>query len=1059
MGQQVGTAVGFVAGFFLPGGPQVWAGIGGIVGGAIKPEQIQGPRIGEIERQTAAEGGPRPIIFGRSQPIAGNIIADSEPRIVKRKESGKGGPEVNTESAYRTYAVGVCRGPITAFLQIWKNGTLVYDAEDPSMEADNEQFLKTARLYLGGYDQMPSPDLEAVHGVGNVHGYRGTAYMVLADEDVTEQRGMWSQWQFRVARFAQSNQGEWWAVRPTESDIATLRYLWRAPSPDAFTTGETRGPPSVGLNNSVWTTCIVKSNKGTVVLFGSEGTVEVYNSFGAPIGTPTIVEIFSVDENIRRIKNHVDLLVCETTIPGFYFTSADGGYTWIERSTPDGLYLRSICRLDSLRWVAFFQSGSDQRLMYSDQVVPTIWTEGYSASPAPTSISDMVADGNVAVVFASLGRVFRSVGGAVWTYSDIGIVSHSGSFAWSANDVIVFGDTNSINLEISRDKGQSWQAIDIGQTGKSVHYGGGKWVVSGRPTFRTIVVSSDDFETFNIVEMPGSDSTGQNYIVRHVSTANDYKEGFYSLPQLVTELSEYVSMDPSMIDVSLLDGYLVRGLTITNTYPAYEILKTLSQFFFFMPSNVSGQVKFVPFGGNTVATISDDDLVGEVDDEDSEMIRRSDALVVPPKLHLNYFDVNGGLNTDKQSSERPRNGRAYGEQSMQTPVTSDADEAATVVAKTHAMMVEQQRGEVKFSLPDKFLYLTESDPIFFQNEGRTDRLVITKVETQIGQQDYTAVRDRQSIHTLSVEGFPAAPVTRPPSNVIGQTLIEFIDSPILRSADDQLGYYIAVSGVFPAWRGCQIELSIDGGETWADSAVVGTGTVMGALLTEMPDHPQEYPDENSSIQVTISTADGALFDTTIAGMMNRLNLAMIGDEMVNFATVDEPSEGVWDVSYFLRGRKGTETSAHEVGERFVMLDNVFFVPADLTLLNRTLTFRATSLGTSVADATIISAAFTGRSQTERQPAYLQVYPSGTDIVISWQGVGRLGGGVNVAMGAYFAGYRVTLTDGSTTQTFDTAEQTLTTSLSAFSGPVTVSVQQRNQLTGLGPAAQVIYANP
>ncbi|NVP72879.1 hypothetical protein, partial [Vibrio cholerae] len=82
-------------------------------------------------------------------------------------------------------------------------------------------------------------------------------------------------------------------------------------------------------------------------------------------------------------------------------------------------------------------------------------------------------------------------------------------------------------------------------------------------------------------------------------------------------------------------------------------------------------------------------------------------------------------------------------------------------------------------------------------------------------------------------------------------------------------------------------------------------------------------------------------------------------------------------------------------------------------------------------------------------AYLQARRAGTDVVASWQGVGRLGGGANVAMGVQFAGFQVTLTDGSTTQTHNTLTGEFTGSLAAFTGPVTVRVQQRNQLTGLG----------
>ena len=199
-------AVGAVVGWFV-GGPVGaswgWA-IGSTLGGAYSASQqvIPGPKIGDVQQQTSQEGGFRPIIFGRSHPIKGNVIADSDPRIVKKRErQGKGGPKVETEYAYRTYAVGFCEGE-ASLLQVWRNGILVYDVEDPSMSAENSKFLEYAKWHTGTFDQMPDPDLQAIYGAGNTPFFRGTAYLVLASEDVTDQRGAWSQWQVRVFRGA-----------------------------------------------------------------------------------------------------------------------------------------------------------------------------------------------------------------------------------------------------------------------------------------------------------------------------------------------------------------------------------------------------------------------------------------------------------------------------------------------------------------------------------------------------------------------------------------------------------------------------------------------------------------------------------------------------------------------------------------------------------------------------------------------------------------------------------------------------------------------------------------
>ncbi len=199
--RQVLGVVGAVVGAYF-GSPQLGYAIGSAIGGAVDPEVIRGPSIGDLIEQTSSEGGPRPIVFALSQPMSGNVIAQGLPRIVKKKKSqGKGGPKVETESVYRTYAVGVCEGPIGGFARIWRNGTLVYDAREGAtadQNAENLKFLETARFFLGTFDQEPSPDLEALFGVGTTPAHRGTAYMVMADEDLTDLRGAIPQWTFQV---------------------------------------------------------------------------------------------------------------------------------------------------------------------------------------------------------------------------------------------------------------------------------------------------------------------------------------------------------------------------------------------------------------------------------------------------------------------------------------------------------------------------------------------------------------------------------------------------------------------------------------------------------------------------------------------------------------------------------------------------------------------------------------------------------------------------------------------------------------------------------------------
>ena len=196
MARQVLPIAGAIVGSFF-GAPQIGFAIGSLIGNAVDPVQIQGPKIGDMAIQTSRDGVPRPIVFGIGA-VAGNIIDRSEPRIVKKKErQGKGGgPETTSEHVYMSFAIRVCEGPVTSISRIWENEKLVYDPV--SLPRDSTKFLEKVTFYLGDESQLPDPTLEALHGVGNTPAHRGTCYVVYNNKDLTDFGGAIPQYRFEV---------------------------------------------------------------------------------------------------------------------------------------------------------------------------------------------------------------------------------------------------------------------------------------------------------------------------------------------------------------------------------------------------------------------------------------------------------------------------------------------------------------------------------------------------------------------------------------------------------------------------------------------------------------------------------------------------------------------------------------------------------------------------------------------------------------------------------------------------------------------------------------------
>ena len=200
-GSQIGGVVGGAIGLFV-GAPQLGYAIGSAIGGYVDPVKVQGPRLTDATAQTSNVGVPLPFGYGVF-PTAGNAIwADELKEQVKRQRQGKGGGTKTTTYTYtRSYAIGICEGPIYGYLQIKRNGKLVYTS-DPNAPVNDKDYsakwLQKVTLYYGDEEQMPDSTIEAVVGAGNVAAFRGLAYIVVENDDLTDLAGAIPQYEFVV---------------------------------------------------------------------------------------------------------------------------------------------------------------------------------------------------------------------------------------------------------------------------------------------------------------------------------------------------------------------------------------------------------------------------------------------------------------------------------------------------------------------------------------------------------------------------------------------------------------------------------------------------------------------------------------------------------------------------------------------------------------------------------------------------------------------------------------------------------------------------------------------
>ncbi|MEO0370078.1 MAG: glycoside hydrolase/phage tail family protein [Pseudomonadota bacterium] len=158
-------------------------------------EAIETGKISRLRLTGTGEGDAIARVWGKMR-VSGNIIWASEfletRTVVSGGGGGKGGaPSAPTQIRYSysvNLAVGLCEGEVTHVGRVWADG----------IELARDSL--TMRFYPGTQDQLPDPKIEAIEGNGTVPAYRGTAYVVIEDLNLTEFGGRVPQFTFEVNR-------------------------------------------------------------------------------------------------------------------------------------------------------------------------------------------------------------------------------------------------------------------------------------------------------------------------------------------------------------------------------------------------------------------------------------------------------------------------------------------------------------------------------------------------------------------------------------------------------------------------------------------------------------------------------------------------------------------------------------------------------------------------------------------------------------------------------------------------------------------------------------------
>lgn len=440
------------------------------------------------------------------------------------------------------------------------------------------------------------------------------------------------------------------------------------------------------------------------------------------------------------------------------------------------------------------------------------------------------------------------------------------------------------------------------------------------------------------------------------------------------------------------------GLSQGQAGAARGILEQLQTAFRF-ETVVADKLYFRRRGGAAVATIPYSHLGYGADraQEQPFALTVASDLELPPQVSVTYANAADDYQTGTEVSDRLIAGQA----AVSTLQLGLAMQPADVKAVADAIVADGLAGLVTSTIHLSLAYarLQPTDVVQpVDQQGVTHRMRIVRRSDAAGVLTFELVAD-DARAVVSAGVTDTGYTAQSDVTALAETVLQALDIPMLRDADDAPGYYVAAKGATQHWTGAVVQRSADG-VIYATVAEVGESAVIGTATSTLGDWVGgAVMDERNTLAVDVG--DGELASTTRDALLadHGVNALLVGSEIVRFmvATLTGTSPNRYTLSRLLRGQRGTEWASvgHAAAERVVLLRpqglrRVGQTAADIGV---TTNLRAVTNGKSVASAAPQTFRNTGVSSKPLAPVDMRLLRLATDdLRIAWKRRTRLAAG-------------------------------------------------------------------
>ena len=391
---------------------------------------------------------------------------------------------------------------------------------------------------------------------------------------------------------------------------------------------------------------------------------------------------------------------------------------------------------------------------------------------------------------------------------------------------------------------------------------------------------------------------------------------------------------------------------------------------------------------------------------------RAADTAVPDAVWLTYSDPARDFQASVQAATRRSPANRLERRDLPVAVTSDAAKALAAAVLARAIAA-RTTGRVATSW--RYAGVRPGDTVTIGSDAVPWRVTHRTITGAVVEFEL----DRMAAAGVAASAADSGRVFAGDDAPQGPTTLHVLDLPGLPGPLATTPRLLFAAGGAHGWRRADILVSSDNGASYTTAVSIAVPAIIGTSRTALAAGPTVSWDRRNAVDVELASGDADLQSVSEAAVLSGANLALIGDEIIQFAAAQATGSRLFRLTTLLRGRRGTERAVtdHVAGERFVVLD-ASVVPFDppIEAVGAPLLFKAVGPADDPAAVAAQRIIPRGIALQPLSPAHLTltVAVSG-DRMLTWQRRSRAGfgwiDGTDAPLAEDSEAYRITVRDG------------------------------------------------